>query len=229
MVMIKRLIEISLVVALSGLALSAQAGQVVGGFNGIVNSGSGTYAGIDLESLNGMAISGTFSFDSSALSTDGVTYTPLTPLIFSEIIGDNIFTISGNYQTHIKQLTFPNSTPSPAYVLVLMALSSDLSSTNIILGNGTGNSFLSNPSDFGSMNFSSTPTSGTTLYEAYGQTRFLDISTLAVTGFYGFSISSVYANAAPVTEVNTSAMLLVGLGLMGFMTRLRKSNQNKTI
>lgn len=84
---------------------SGDATVIDGTFSGTVYSASGTENAVDLSTLIGLPITGTFSYDSRALPlvsggagtccSDFIANFPASPMVISDTVGGNTFTVNG--------------------------------------------------------------------------------------------------------------------------------------
>lgn len=206
---------------------SANATLIVGGFDGVVNGAEGFQDGIDLSTLSGQKIHGEFSYETAALVYQGPAYLynefAATPLIIKETILGHTFTVRGSYVTSLEVRTIH---PIPAlpniYTFVATAMTPRVDrATLIIQGNDFGNSFLSNPDDLGTMDFSSSSWSANPFYNSNGFTAFVFDGS---SSDFSFSISSAFGHVAPIPEPQTYALMLAGLAAVGAAARRRKAH-----
>jgi len=102
-------------------SMTGNAEMVDGTFSGELYAGQGTQNGVDITSLLGQSLTGTFSFDSEALpltsGSSGTYYSntfqvmnPSIPLIISVAVGGNTFTVDGTFYSTLTTSDGPVST-----------------------------------------------------------------------------------------------------------------------
>lgn len=181
---------------LLGMHNPSPAALVNGTFSGSVYNAWGSTQGLDLVILNGQTMIGSFSFDSSTLTsccTDGATYN--AALVYSPTIPVQISqTVS--YQSSPIAFSFTGDSFSEVYVgrnytpdpfdnwLYLQASQIDSKATYIFLRNSVGVNYLSNVRDLGSFGFSDVSP------DSFGVTTFGDSNYTPSTGGFSFAITS---------------------------------------
>jgi hypothetical protein len=218
-----------LAVSLLAMSTWANATVIEGTFSGVVMQTSGTANGVDLSTLAGLTITGTFTFDSDALplivggpgtgNSSFIANGSSDPVVISDSVGGMSYTVSGTVVSQLDiDTNIDDAHPDNYFRLAAQnvaggpVLPGDVAGEIIVpLFNVEGAPFWSQNGDPSSVNFSNQNSDG-----ELGQDTFTDVDGSG-SGFFTFSITTASAWAVP--EPTTLSLLGLGLAGVGFMRR----------
>lgn len=200
-------------------AATARAAIVDGNFTGIVYQGYGVADGVDLSTLYGSTVDGTFSFDTATLTrsalfnADGSPNTnasqwlgsPTAPIVITETVAGHTFTFLGLVPNSLVDVQ-DNNAGTNAFHITASPTSSTFAS--MALGNSSaGVHYISNLNDPATIGFNST-----------GVVGYSSVSNFSPSAAFYFSVTAGSAAPVPIP----AAFWLFGSGLVGLIGLMRR-------